>query len=182
MANSPAGTATRATVDPAAFRSLMTAHPVGVTIVTTVGPDAEPWGMTCSSLCGVSLQPATLLVCLRDRSPTLAALQHSSAFAVNLLHDRAEPVARLFSSGAPDRFEKAAWVPDPESGVPHLIEDAHTIADCEVRETLAVGDHVVVFGRVHRVASHATRPAGPLLYGMRRYWSLPDPADDGSGR
>ncbi|MFF8984595.1 flavin reductase family protein [Streptomyces globisporus] len=182
MANSPAGTAARATVDPAAFRSLMTAHPVGVTIVTTVGPDAEPWGMTCSSLCGVSLQPATLLVCLRDRSPTLAALLHTSAFAVNLLHEGAEPVSRLFSSGAPDRFEKATWVPDPESGVPHLIEDAHTIADCEVGETLTVGDHVVVFGRVHRVTSCAGRPAGPLLYGMRRYWSLPDAADEGRGR
>ncbi|MFB9604594.1 flavin reductase family protein [Streptomyces roseofulvus] len=182
MANSPAGTATRATVDPAGFRSLMTAHPVGVTIVTALGPDGEPWGMTCSSLTGVSLQPATLLVCLRDRSPTLAALLRTSAFAVNLLHDRAEPVARLFSSGAPDRFEKTVWDPDPESGVPHLVEDAHTIADCEVSETLPVGDHVVVFGRVHRVAHHATGPAGPLLYGMRQYWSLPDPADDGSER
>ncbi|MFD4128598.1 flavin reductase family protein [Streptomyces globisporus] len=182
MANSPAGTAARATVDPAAFRSLMTAHPVGVTIVTAVGPDAEPWGMTCSSLCGVSLQPATLLVCLRDRSPTLAALLRTSAFAVNLLHEGAEPVSRLFSSGAPDRFEKATWVPDPESGVPHLIEDAHTIADCEVGETLTVGDHVVVFGRVLRVTSCADRPAGPLLYGMRRYWSLPDAADEGRGR
>ncbi|WP_228447065.1 flavin reductase family protein [Streptomyces paludis] len=160
----------------------MTAHPAGVTIVTTVGPDATPWGMTCSSLCGVSVEPPTLLVCLRAESPTLAALLGMSAFAVNLLHDRAEPMARLFSSGAPDRFEKVEWVRNPESGVPHLVEDAHTIADCEVSETLPVGDHVVVFGQVVQVATHVTRSANPLLYGMRRYWSLPAPADEGSGR
>ncbi|MGW1373904.1 flavin reductase family protein [Streptomyces sp. NPDC002446] len=175
------GTVARAPVDPSQFRSLMTAHPAGVAIVTTAAPDGEPWGMTCSSICSVALRPPTLLMCLRTQSPTLAALLQVSAFAVNLLHDQAQPAANLFASGAADRFEKVTWVREPESGVPHLIEDAHTIADCRVSETLPVGDHLVVFGEVLQVKTPANQPSTPLLYGMRRYWSLKDsPAANGS--
>jgi flavin reductase (NADH) len=166
------GTVERPLVDSAQFRSLMAAHPAGVAIVTTAAADGKPWGMTCSSVCSVALRPPTLLVCLRAKSPTLAALLEVSAFAVNLLRDHAEPVAQLFASGATDRFEKAEWAPDPESGMPHLVEDAHTVADCRVSETLPVGDHAVVFGEVLRVRTHAGPPVRPLLYGRRRYWSL----------
>ncbi|MER6720314.1 flavin reductase family protein [Streptomyces halstedii] len=172
MPNPVTGTIARAPVDQAEFRSLMTTHPAGVTVVTTAAPDGEPWGMTCSSMCSVALRPPTLLVCLRAESPTLAALLQVSAFAVNLLHDRAEGAATLFASGAPDRFEKVEWVREPESGLPHLVEDAHTVADCRVSETLSVGDHVVVFGEVLQVKVRADRPSSPLLYGMRRYGSL----------
>ncbi|MFD8012202.1 flavin reductase family protein [Streptomyces sp. NPDC058955] len=172
MPDSQSGTALRAPVDPQTFRSLMTAHPAGVTIVTTVAADGRPWGMTCSSLCSVSLEPPTLLVCLREGSPTLAALLQVSAFSVNLLHEGAGPVADLFASGAPDRFDRVRWTPEAESGLPHLIEDAHTIADCRVSDTRQVGDHVVVFGEVVRVGGRSNRAAAPLLYGMRRYGSL----------
>ncbi|MFI7549153.1 flavin reductase family protein [Micromonospora sediminimaris] len=176
------GTVAQPLVDPAQFRSLMATHPAGVAVVTTTATDGAPWGMTCSSVCSVALQPPTLLVCLRAASPTLAALLDVSAFAVNLLRDHAEPVAQLFASGAPDRFEKVSWIPDPESGMPHLIDDAHTAADCRVSNALPVGDHVVVLGTVLRVRTHAVAPVSPLLYGMRRYWSLavtPDPERGG---
>lgn len=166
------GTVASAPVDPMQFRSLMTTYPAGVAIVTTTATDGEPWGMTCSSICSVSLKPPTLLVCLRAESPTLAALLKLSAFAVNLLHDQAEPVAQLFASGAPDRFEKVEWVREQDFGIPHLIEDAHTVADCRVSDALHVGDHTVVFGEVFRVETQAVQPSSPLLYGLRRYWSL----------
>ncbi|GGO10089.1 hypothetical protein GCM10010116_20330 [Microbispora rosea subsp. aerata] len=169
-------TAPRTPVDPAQFRSLMTTYPAGVAIVTTTAPDGEPWGMTCSSICSVSLRPPTLLVCLRDGSPTLAALLQRSAFAVNLLHSRAEPAAKLFASGEPDRFQKITWVREAELGIPLLVEDAHTIAHCQVSETRPVGDHVVVFGEVVCVTTPAIKP-NPLLYGLRRYWSLKADSD-----
>lgn len=176
-----AGTVERSPVDPAQFRSLMATHPAGVVIVTTTAADGKPWGMTCSSVCSVALRPPTLLVCLRAASPTLAAVLEVSAFAVNLLRVHAEPVAQLFASGAPDRFERVEWVPGPESGMPHLVKDAHAVAECRVSETLPVGDHVVVLGEVLLVRTHADPPVHPLLYGMRRYWSLTDPAASANG-
>jgi flavin reductase (DIM6/NTAB) family NADH-FMN oxidoreductase RutF len=157
----------------AAYRSLMSTFPTGVGIVTAVDAAGGPWGMTCSSICGVSLDPPVVLTCLRAASPTLNAMLQQRMFALNLLHDGAQHSAELFSSGAPDRFSRVNWQSGPSFGGPHLSEDAHAIADCEIVKAVPVGDHVVVFGQVYRVELRPPEPPRPLIYGLRRYssWS-----------
>ena len=152
------------------FRAMMGRFPTGVAIVTTIDVDGTPRGMTCSSVCSVTMDPPTLLVCLRSGSPTLDAILRSGTFTVNLLHDRAQAVAQLFASGNPDRFELIEWADDPTTAGPHLVEDAHTIADCDVARTELVGDHAVVFGTPHTVTE---RHGPPLLYGLRAYHEWP---------
>jgi flavin reductase (DIM6/NTAB) family NADH-FMN oxidoreductase RutF len=151
---------------------MMAGFPTGVAIVTTTKPDGRPWGMTCSSVCSVTTEPPTLLVCLRRESPTLAALLRQRSFAVNLLHESARDVAELFASGTADRFDRVRWRSDPASGGPHLVEHSHVIGDCRVSGTELVGDHIVVFGEVLRV-THQPPRRSPLLYGMRGYASWP---------
>jgi len=153
------------------MRPLMASFPTGVTVVTTLDGERRPWGMTCTSLCSVALEPPTLLVCLRLGSPTLAAITTVGSFAVNLLHDSARPAAELFAAPVPDRFERIAWRHDDGCGGPHLVEAAHTVADCRVSGSSVVGDHAVVLGAVERVTQWP-RPR-PLLYGLRRYASWP---------
>ena len=152
------------------LRSLMAGFPTGVAVLTAFDRDDSPWGMTVSSVCSVSMDPPTLLVCVRNGSPTLEALLGKGSFTVNLLHHAARPAAELFCSGDPDRFDHVGWE-RPLFGGPHLVRDAHATADCEVTTTEHVGTHVVVFGAVrhvtHRSAEH------PLLYGLRRYASWP---------
>lgn len=169
------GRSTTATaVAPAQFRSLMSTFPSGVAIVTTSDLDGQPWGMTCSSVCSVAVEPATLLVCLREGSPTLAAMLRRSTFAVNLLHARARAAADLFASGTPHRFDLVRWSADPESAGPHLADDAHAIADCRISRTVSAGDHTVVFGEVFRVEHPVSADRTPLLYGLQKYssWSV----------
>jgi amino acid adenylation domain-containing protein len=170
-APSRAAASRRAVVTPAEFRTLMASFPSGVTIVTAAGGDGRPHGMTCSSLCSVAMTPPTLLVCLRDGSPTLDAVLARAAFTVNLLHGRARPAADLFASGKPDRFDRVTWRHDDAAAGPHLIEHAHVIADCDVSGTALVGDHVVVFGTVVRVSRGVNDEPIPLLYGLRQYSS-----------
>ncbi|WP_329025202.1 flavin reductase family protein [Streptomyces sp. NBC_00690] len=159
----------RATPD--GFRSMMSGFPTGVAVVTATDSQGRPWGMTCSSLCSATLDPPTLLVCLRAASPTLAAVVSSGGFAVNLLHDGARATAELFASGCQNRFDRVGWFQDEANAGPHLWTDAHAVADCEVERTVPVGDHVLVFGRVLTVEQ---RPdLLPLLYGLRRYSSWP---------
>ncbi|MGW0536595.1 flavin reductase family protein [Streptomyces sp. NPDC003032] len=169
---------TSGAVRPAAtdFRALMSTFPTGVAVVTTVGPDGRPWGMTCSSVTSVTTDPPTLLVSLRRGSPTLAAALKGSAFAVNLLHHQGRPAAELFSSGAPDRFDQVAWRGGAGLGGPHLLDHAHAVADCRVVQTLSVGDHTVVFGEVFHIKTHKGATTRPLLYGLRQYrsWSTAD--------
>ncbi|MFJ8860098.1 flavin reductase family protein [Streptomyces sp. NPDC102451] len=153
------------------FRTMMSTFPTGVSVVTGLDREGGPWGMTCSSVCSVSLDPPTLLVCLREGSPTLAAVREQGGFAVNLLHEGARETAELFASGNPRRFELTPWTQDPDAGGPHLVRDAHTVADCTVVLTQPVGDHVTVFGRTRRITRQSTRP--PLLYGMREFRAWP---------
>ncbi|MCX2926909.1 flavin reductase family protein [Streptomyces sp. NEAU-W12] len=174
------------------FRALMSLFPTGVAVIGAMDGAGRPWGMTCSSLCAVSLSPPVLLVCLRSGSPTLAALERTGAFSVNLLHHSARDVAELFASGDPDRFRRTAWhLPDEIAAGPHLRDAAHAVGDCRVDGVRQVGDHTVVFGRVTRVSVAAGPERVPLLYGLRRYavWptsgsvtepgrSRPDPADE----
>lgn len=172
--NGPAGQP--AQVD---MRPLMASFPTGVAIITTVAPDGRPWGMTCTSLCSVSLDPPILLVCLRCGSPTLEAILGSGRFAINLLHDQARSCAELFASGAPDRFDRVRWRTDDRAGGPHLLESAHTVADCTVVNERVIGDHNVIMGNVDGITFQ--RAQQPLLYGLRRYASWPQ-AEEGGGR
>ncbi|MFG3578716.1 flavin reductase family protein [Micromonospora chersina] len=154
------------------FRDLMGSFPTGVAVVAAIRPDGRPIGMTCSSVCSVSLTPPTLLACLRVGSSTLDAILARSCFTVNLLHADAQPAAELFASAAPDRFERVVWDLEPDGAGPHLIRDAHRVADCRLSGTAPVGDHQIIFGEVVRVSM---RVAGrPLLYGLRRYSAWPD--------
>lgn len=153
----------------AEFCSLMSTFPTGVAVVTSIQLDGKPWGMTCSSVCSVTLEPPTLLVCLRQGSPTLQAILGLSTFAVNLLHRAARRTAELFSSGDPHRFDRVVWHYESSLGGPHLVFDAHAVADCKVTRTLSVGDHTVVFGEVFQVKQHTSGQPTPLLYGLRQY-------------
>jgi len=159
------------TVPVASFRSLMSQFPSGVAVVTSLDEDGQPWGMTCSSVCSVTPSPPTLLICLRDSSPTLNAVLKRETFTLNLLHDNARAVAELFASGAPDRFDQILWDISPAAGGPHLSQYAHAIADCRVTRTETVGDHVVIFGEIFGVSER--QGDMPLLYGMRQYSSWP---------
>ncbi|MEU0743775.1 flavin reductase family protein [Streptomyces sp. NPDC006134] len=156
----------------------MSGFPTGVSVVSATGPQGVPRGMTCSSVCSVSVEPPVLLVCLRDESPTLDTVLRSGSFAVNLLHAGARECAQLFASGNPHRFKLVPWECDSLAAGPHLVADAHTVADCEVVLTQRMGDHVTVYGEVRRVTGRAERE--PLLYGLRRFHSWPPPEGDGA--
>jgi flavin reductase (DIM6/NTAB) family NADH-FMN oxidoreductase RutF len=151
----------------AEYRELMCAFPTGVAVVTTVDAGGAPCGMTCSSIASVTLDPPTLLVCLRVGSRTCVATRSRGAFAVNLLHAQARPVAELFAGSVANRFARVRWR-RTGSGLPWLVDDAFALADCTVTRSVEVGDHCVVFGTVRQIIQ---RPAAPLLYGLRQFSS-----------
>lgn len=153
------------------FRSFMSTFCTGVTVITAVGRDGRPHGLTCTSLASVTVRPPTLMVCLDVRSGTLAAVRDSGRFAVNLLHEGGRRAAEVFSSAVPDRFERIPWCLG-KTGQLWLMEDAFAVAECRVAEAVAVGDHVAVFGEVVNVEQ---RDHNPLLYGMRRFASWENP-------
>lgn len=165
--------ATADCVAPDSFRNLMSTFPSGVAVVTTVGREGRPFGMTVSSLCSLSLEPALLLVCLRSGSETLAEVALRGAFAVNLLHLGGREAAVLFSSPTPSRFASISWDATPVWSLPALPGHAHTTMECALDDVATAGDHAMVIGRV--VGARRWRDdVAPLLYGLRRYEAWPE--------
>ncbi|MQY04648.1 flavin reductase [Actinomadura macrotermitis] len=164
-ASGPAGSGRRH-VGLDAYRSLMSAFPTGVAVVTSIGADMLPRGATCSSLCSVTLSPPTLLVCLKAGSTTLEAITTRQSFAVNLLNAGARRAAEIFASPVADRFAHVDWRPTGAEGLPWLESDALAVAECAVAGMLDVGDHAVVLGEVVGAEILAGEP---LLYGRRRF-------------
>lgn len=154
------------------LRRMMATFPTGVGIVAAVGRDRRPWGMTCTSIASVALEPPCLLVCLRKGSPTLDAVTEHGGFALNLLRSDARADAELFASGAPDRFQRVRWTMGLGAQGPHLRDIAHSTADCRLLRQVSVGDHTVVFGEVTGITEHSE--ARPLMYGLHEFTQWPD--------
>lgn len=156
---------------------MMRCFPTGVAVVTTVDEHGKPRGMTCTSLTGVTLSPPTVLVCLNHSSGTSRAVRHRGTFAVNLLHSRAQDTARLFAGQLPDRFARLRWHRSQQLGLPLLDDDAFINAVCSVHDSVPVGDHDVVFGRVHGIEEYDDVP---LLHGMQEFRTWVRPGEDGN--
>ncbi|WP_069166914.1 flavin reductase family protein [Nocardia altamirensis] len=153
--------------DTSDFRQFMSSFPSGVAVVTSVLPDGCPTGFTCTSLCSVSMDPPTLLVCANQAGRSGAAVVASGGFAVNLLHVGATAVAKLFAAPTSARFRSVEWHRTP-NGMPALTSDAFAVADCKVVGHLQIETHTVIFGRPIQI-THSDAAGRPLLYGMRMF-------------
>ena len=153
----------------------MASFPSGVAIVTTIGEDGSPKGLTTTAVASVSAHPPVLLVCVDVASRTLAALRARRRFVVNFMREGRSELCLHFASKAEAKFAGVAWQPT-ESGLPLLVEDALAWAECETAEELETGDHVVVFGRVEAGAGPRDE-ATPLMY-YRRSWGVWAPTEE----
>lgn len=158
-------------VTEARFKELMSTFPSGVTVVTAVDQNGVPHGLTCSSLCSVSLHPPLLLVCVNNRSRTLAVIREQATFAVNMIHTGGREASETFSTGGVDRFRRVPWRRTPARALPWLSLHSHAVAECELRRDMRAGDHTILIGEVVDISMHES--ATPLLYGLRQYASWP---------
>ena len=158
------------------FRRVMSAFPSGVSVVTARDSDGLPRGLTCSSLCSLSMDPPMMLACVNRRNGSLAAIRASGGFAVNLLRAGRGVVSDEFASASADKFARVRWRPSPRSGLPWLLDDSLAFVDCRLVADLAAGSHtilvgLVVDGRDVPEESGTADPAEdrPLVHWRRRY-------------
>lgn len=150
------------------FREAMALFATGVTVVTT--RDDEPTGMTASAVCSLSLEPVQLLVCVSSHLPTHEALTRNGRFAVNVLGEGQEAIAKRFATPGIDRF--AGLAVDDREGLP-LLRDAIAHFVCDVHERIPGGDHSIFIGTVRALGMKPD--ARPLLYYQRSFGSLARP-------
>ena len=150
------------------FRDVAGRFATGVAVVTCDGPDG-PAGLTTNAITSLSLEPLLLLVCFDNESRTLPAVRAARRFAVNVLREGQEDLARVFASKrvAREKFEAVTHV--VEHGVP-VLDGAIAWLACDLRELLPGGDHTIGIGEVTEMDAD---PGGrPLLWFAGGYASL----------
>ncbi|AEA24491.1 flavin reductase domain protein FMN-binding protein [Pseudonocardia dioxanivorans CB1190] len=161
------------TVDPRPsaphFRQAISHFSTGVAVVTT-RTSTGPAGMTASAVASLSLDPVQLLVCIGTTLPTRSAIEESGRFAVNVLGEGQEHLARRFATRRDDKFAGVALRTDDD--VP-VLADAIAHFVCSVGSALPGGDHTIVIGDVLTCEFRAG--TSPLVYFASTFGGLCDP-------
>jgi flavin reductase (DIM6/NTAB) family NADH-FMN oxidoreductase RutF len=154
--------------DPRTLRDALGCFATGVTVVTCVGDDGAPTGLTVNSFTSVSLDPPLLLVCLHKQAASAAALIGAESFAINVLQTGQRPASITFSTRVEDRFGTTPWSTG-EAGAP-ILKDSLCVFECRHYAVYDGGDHHILVGEVIK----ATFDAGldPLLYFRGSYRRL----------
>lgn len=162
-------------IDAQEFRSTMGHAVTGVYLVTTDGP-AGRFGLTVSSLTSISLEPATVMVSIRNQSPSLDAILANGRFAVNILGAHQHDVSDVFA-GRPKSGERfdfgCADFAAGKNGCP-VLDDAPAALECSVWKVEEIHDHTLIFGTVDACYDEARETIGagaPLTYCQGRYGS-----------
>lgn len=152
------------------FREVIGLFATGVAVVTCTGPDG-PTGLTTNAVTSLSLDPLLLLVCFDNGARTLPTVRASGRFAVNILAEGGEDLARVFASKQLGREKFAAVTHKVDHGVP-VLDDALAWLVCDLRELLPGGDHTIGIGEVQQMGRAAGPGARPLLWYEGAYASL----------
>ena len=145
--------------DPRTLRDALGCFATGVTVVTCLGPDGTPAGLTVNSFTSVSLDPPLLLVCIAKPAASAAALIHAAHFAVNVLQTGQQPASIRFSTRDEDRFGATPWSAG-EAGAP-ILKDSLGVFECERFAVYDGGDHHILVGEVVKASFDAS--LDPLL-------------------
>ena len=168
MADQPDRGEYRSGHDPRTLRDALGCFATGVTVVTCVGADGNPAGLTVNSFTSVSLDPPLLLVCIAKAAASAEALTSAANFAINVLQTGQQPASIRFSTRDPDRFGATPWSCG-EAGAP-ILKDSLGVFECERFGLHDGGDHHILVGRVVKATFDAM--LDPLLYFRGRYRRL----------
>lgn len=126
------------------YRRALGSFATGVTVVTAQG-DQGPLGLTVNSFTSVSLEPRLILWCLDDACDRRRTFHDAERFAINILAAGDREHSIRFAKGA--GWLDAAETEYGRSGAP-LLKGALARFECETRQRIQMGDHLVIVGEV----------------------------------
>jgi flavin reductase ActVB len=163
------------------FIAAMSQLASGVVMVTCT-VDGQPWGLTVSACCSVSVTPALLLVSLGQQTTSARAIGETGRFGVSILGEAALDVARFGSAKGQPKFVHHfchGGEEHPGGSRTPVVAGAIAHVDCVVEQRVGAGDHVIYLGAVEHVLTNLRD--SPLVYYDRRYHRLGSATDLGVG-
>jgi 4-nitrophenol 2-monooxygenase / 4-nitrocatechol 4-monooxygenase, reductase component len=156
-------------IDKQEFRRVLGHFAAGVTVITTVGDDGKPYGLTATAFTSVSLEPPLVLVCVDKKSESHPHFHTSRVFAVNFLAVGHELLSRRFAVSGGDKFTDLA-VRTGITGAP-LLDEALGYLECRTVDIAEGGDHTIFIGQVEAADAGEGEP---LLYFRGSYRKITD--------
>jgi len=156
-------------VDQEHYRHAMSRLATGVTVVTTRGHDRHEL-MTANAVMSVSLTPTLLAVGVAEGARWLPAVLDCGRFAVNVLSDEHEELARWCADRA--RHDRPGDLLGHDARLSStgllLLSDALAAIECTLYDQHLAGDHRLVIGEVDRV-ERPVAAGKPLVFHDRTF-------------
>jgi len=151
------------------FRNAMARFTNGVTAITT-SENGQPFGLIATSVCSLSADPPTVLVCVNRTASAHDVILRAGIFAVNLLASDQKDVAQRFATekGAA-RFDRSRWTVGA-SGAP-LLDGSVVSLDCRVIAKHNGYSHTIVIGEITASIMHDDPSTHCLLWHQRGFAS-----------
>ena len=159
----------RAQHDARDFRNALGCFPTGVCLVTTLGPDGRPAGLTINSFSSVSLDPPMILWSLARTASSAPVFRDAEYFVINILGVQDQALSSHFAKSGPDKFAAFAARFQPGLGGAPTLQGAVATFECHSRHRYYGGDHIIVIGVVERYAHSDGRP---VVFHRGRYASI----------
>ncbi|MEH6549574.1 MAG: flavin reductase family protein [Pseudomonadales bacterium] len=148
------------------YRSALGQFTTGVAIVTSCDPQGSPVGMTINSFNSVSLSPRLVSWSIDMSAGSYYVFRHCKQFAISILTEDQQEVAKRFSRKGADKFESI----DHISHQPTIIPSASAWFICENNQQFLLGDHLMLIGQVLEFGHKAKKP---LLFSQGQFHRLP---------
>ena len=145
------------------LREVMGRVAATVTVVTAMGADGEPAGITVSAFTSVSADPPIVLFCIHDRAESLQVMLDAPGFTVNVLPEGSTDLAMLFATRGADKFGGTARHDPAYGGAGPVLDAAYAHFACRTIDRIEMGDHWVIFGAVESGALN-DETVDPLVY------------------
>lgn len=153
-------------IDPIEFRHACGQFMTGVTVVTTLGEDGAPVGLTANSFTSVSLDPPMVLVCIGSDTGSVEAFEAGNGLVIHILAAEQRDLSMQFAAKGIDRFEGVDHSPGL-NGIP-VIDGVLATMECSLAHTYEGGDHLIFVGQVERLTLGSTQEPA-LGYFRSRY-------------
>lgn len=136
----------------------------GVTVVTAMDGET-PRGLAVNAFSSISLDPATVMVCVQRISSTHDCLFAADHLAINILSTDQLDVVGTFAGKADDKFRDVEWESGP-FGSP-LIARSSAQMEAEILERLQASTHTVF---ICRVVHAAVAENHPMVYSAGKFF------------
>ena len=149
------------------LRNALGSFATGVTIVTALGSDQNPVGMTVNSFNSVSLNPPLILWSIGKESNCFDDFMQAKTFAVHVLNDSQKDLSNQFAESGGDKFLglnlKSGYKNTP------ILPDYSACFICQTDNQYEGGDHIILIGKV---VSFEDKGTDPLVFYRGQYTKI----------